>query len=47
MPEDFNSEIENFFKSLEDGTFWDGISQEVWDLADKIVKENPDIAKNL
>lgn len=44
---EFNQEIDEFFKSLEDGTVFSGISDEVWELANKIVRQFPNIADGL
>ena len=44
---EFNREIDEFFKSLEDGTVFVSISDEVWELADKLVRQFPGISDGL
>lgn len=44
---EFNREMDEFFKSLEDGTVFVSISDEVWELADKLVRQFPGISDGL
>lgn len=40
-------ELENFFKSIEDGTVFDNISEEIWEIANRIVENNKEIADGI
>lgn len=44
---EFNRGMDEFFKSLEDGTVFVSISDEVWELADELVRQFPDISDGL
>ncbi len=44
---EFDLEIEQFFHSLEDGTFFESVSPEIWKIAENIVKSNPEIASGI
>lgn len=44
---DFSNELEQFIASVEDGTVFNSIGTDVWDLVNKIVSENPNIVDNL
>lgn len=44
---DFSNEIEQFITSIEDGTVFNSIDPDVWDLVNKIVSESPSIVDNL
>lgn len=44
---EFSEEMDNFFKSLEDGTVFDGVSQEVWEIAKRIVENNKEVTNGL
>lgn len=44
---EFSEEMDNFFKSLEDGTVFDDISEEVWEIAKRIVEGNKEIVDGI
>lgn len=44
---EFNEEMKDFFKSLEDGTVFDGVSKETWKLVQRIVENNKEIVDGI
>lgn len=44
---EFADELENFFKSIEHGTVFDNISDEAWEIVNRIVENNEGIADGI
>lgn len=44
---EFLDEIEKFFQSIDDGTVFDNISEETWEIVNRIVETNKEIADGI
>ena len=40
---EFDSELDKFWKSVEDGTIFDDISPELWEIAQRIAENNKEV----